>query len=83
MYWPVLAVLALGVLALGSAGLRARKTAPPIRKEALAGAWLVAASGVVWWASAPAAGAVFLVVGAAVVFGAALPDARLPFRRGG
>ncbi|ATY11503.1 hypothetical protein CU254_14300 [Amycolatopsis sp. AA4] len=82
MYWPVLAVLAIGVLALGSAGLRARKAAPPARKETLAGAWLVAASGVVWWASEPAAGAVFLVVGAAVVFGAALPGGQLPFPPG-
>ncbi|MBN9739637.1 MULTISPECIES: hypothetical protein [Amycolatopsis] len=81
MYWPVLAVLAIGVLALGSAGLRARKATPPARKEALVGAWLVAASGVVWWASAPAAGAVLLVVGAAVVFGAALTNGQLPYHR--
>ncbi|MBB2502793.1 hypothetical protein [Amycolatopsis echigonensis] len=80
MYWPVLAVLAIGVLALGSAGLRALPKAAPARKEALAGAWLVAASGVVWWASAPAVGAVFLVIGAAVVFGAALINGELPSR---
>lgn len=80
MYWPVLAVLAIGVLALGSAGLRAGKTAVRARKETLVGAWLVAASGVVWWASAPAAGAVFLVIGAAVVFGAALTNGQLPSR---
>ncbi|WP_116206237.1 hypothetical protein [Amycolatopsis circi] len=80
MYWPVLAVLAIGVLALGSAGLRAVKAVPPARKETLVGAWLVAASGVMWWASAPAAGAVFLVIGAAVVFGAALANGRLPSR---
>ncbi|WP_033289524.1 hypothetical protein [Amycolatopsis jejuensis] len=80
MYWPVLAVLAIGVLALGGAGLRARKAASPVRKETLACAWLVAASGVVWWASSPAAGAVFLVIGAAVVFGAALAGGRLPSR---
>ncbi|MFD2473177.1 hypothetical protein [Amycolatopsis silviterrae] len=80
MYWPVLAVLALGVLALGGAGLRSLKAASPGRKQTLVGAWLVAASGVVWWASAPAAGAVFLVIGAAVVFGAALVNRELPSR---
>ena len=80
MYWPVLAVLAIGVLALGNAGLRVRKAASPVRKETLLGAWLIAASGVVWWASSPAVGAVFLVIGAAVVFGAALTDRQLPLR---
>ncbi|WP_406630487.1 hypothetical protein [Amycolatopsis sp. WGS_07] len=80
MYWPVLAVLALGVLALGGAGLRSLKAASPARKQTLVGAWLVAAAGVVWWASAPAAGAVFLVFGAAAVFGAALVNGELPSR---
>ncbi|WP_020658580.1 hypothetical protein [Amycolatopsis benzoatilytica] len=80
MYWPVLAVLAIGVLALGSAGLRARKAASPSRKETLLGAWLIAAAGVVWWASSPAVSAVFLVIGAAVVFGVVLTDRQLPLR---
>jgi len=80
MYWLVLVVLVLGVLALGDAGLRARKAVSPVRKETLLGAWLVAASGVVWWASSPAAGAVFLVVGAAAVFGVTLAGRQLPSR---
>lgn len=63
MYLIVLLVTIAGLLVLGASVLRALPKAYPLTaKRTLVVAWLAAAAGVAWWAFAPGAGPLVVVV---------------------
>jgi hypothetical protein len=63
VYLTVLLVTIAGLLVLGASVLRALAKAYPLTaKRTLVVAWLAAAGGVAWWAVAPGAGPLVVVV---------------------
>ncbi|MEU7785658.1 hypothetical protein [Amycolatopsis sp. NPDC049159] len=63
MYVIVLIVALGGLLVLGATAVRELPKAYPLTaKRTLVAAWLVAAAGVGWWAFAPGAGALVVIV---------------------
>jgi hypothetical protein len=63
VYWIILAVTAVGLLVLGASTLRELpKPYPLTAKRTLVGAWVVAAAGAGWWAAAPGAGPLVVIV---------------------